>query len=201
MRKRDMVLGALAFAFAMPSAAATIVDTGAPHAGSMYNIGLDENTFQSGKFTTAAATITDVQGFIGGQVAGFDVVLYSDGGSIPKAQLFRTGVTSTGFEEFQGASNLNWKVTAGSYWVAFEPIGSNTVSALFGYMSVESTPHPLSSYAYSQYGIYHNYTGYNVGVRVLGNFGVPEPASWVLMIGGFGMVGVSARRRRAAALG
>lgn len=28
---------------------------------------------------------------------------------------------------------------------------------------------------------------------------VPEPATWALMIGGFGMVGVAARRRRVAA--
>jgi microcystin-dependent protein len=29
--------------------------------------------------------------------------------------------------------------------------------------------------------------------------GVPEPASWALMIGGFGLAGVALRRRRAAA--
>jgi hypothetical protein len=29
--------------------------------------------------------------------------------------------------------------------------------------------------------------------------GVPEPASWALMIGGFGLAGASLRRRRAIA--
>lgn len=38
-----------------------------------------------------------------------------------------------------------------------------------------------------------NWHGYQIGV---GN--VPEPASWALMIVGFGMVGAAARRRRTA---
>ena len=37
------------------------------------------------------------------------------------------------------------------------------------------------------------------GLRSLSFGAVPEPASWALMIGGFGMVGAKLRRRRAAA--
>ncbi len=47
-------------------------------------------------------------------------------------------------------------------------------------------------------------TGANVGLIVFGGgtiAGVPEPAAWALMIGGFGLVGMRLRRRAAVARG
>jgi hypothetical protein len=46
-------------------------------------------------------------------------------------------------------------------------------------------------------GAFASAGGHNANFRVSGNVAaVPEPASWAMMIGGFGMVGGSMRRRR-----
>ncbi|MGI4878230.1 MAG: PEPxxWA-CTERM sorting domain-containing protein, partial [Janthinobacterium lividum] len=42
------------------------------------------------------------------------------------------------------------------------------------------------------------YDDITFGKSTPGGGTVPEPATWALMIGGFGMIGISARRRRSA---
>jgi hypothetical protein len=48
-------------------------------------------------------------------------------------------------------------------------------------------------------GGYHEYAGGQGGsfdTIKIGGVGVPEPATWALMLGGFGLIGVTLRRRR-----
>ncbi len=198
MRKFDVVLGALALAIAMPSAAATIVDTGAPPTD-VFNYILDSSQWLAGKFSTGAATITDVLGFIHGNAGGtFHVALYTSFGATPGDELFSTTATFSGTEGFEGASGLNWTVASGDYFAAFEVRPGDT---LVGRMRFYDTPNPLSYYAYSYEGSYLNMGAEAFGVRVLGDVGggVPEPASWALLIAGFGLTGAAMRRRRNAA--
>ena len=196
MRKFDVILGALALAVAMPSAAATIVDTGAPTPnGISYSLDI----FQSlaGKFSTGAATITDVLGFINGNAGGtFHVALYTGAGATPGTELLSTTATFSGTEGFEGASGLNWTVASGDYFAAFEVRPGDT---LVGGMSFSNTPNPLSAYAFSSQETYFA-SQLDFGVRVLRDVGgVPEPASWALLIAGFGLTGAAMRRRRNAA--
>lgn len=51
---------------------------------------------------------------------------------------------------------------------------------------------------YIQYGVLSSATNANVGLSNIAFNAVPEPATWGLLIAGFAMVGVAARRRRTA---
>ena len=121
-----------------------------------------------------------------------------DNGAPTTSDLFQfgstvTSITGTGMGALVGTSFTPLNLAAGSYW--------------FG---VSGSPYELGWSSFSgnnsadvwamQGGESFMYQP-NLGLafRVIGTAGgaVPEPASWALMIGGFGMVGASMRRRRA----
>ncbi len=84
-------------------------------------------------------------------------------------------------------------LAAGSYWIGF--IGESY--AVPGYSGgngglIDTTPHT---------GIHLFDLGGNLGYQLLGDAGgaVPEPATWALMIGGFGLAGATLRRRKTVA--
>ncbi len=75
-------------------------------------------------------------------------------------------------------------------------LGQNWTSAAFSKLALNVGP---GSYTFSLTGDGAGGLPAGVGVRLDTVAGIPEPATWALLISGFGMVGFAARRRRALA--
>ncbi|KTT75931.1 PEPxxWA-CTERM sorting domain-containing protein [Sphingomonas endophytica] len=184
---------AATLSIAAPAQAATIVDTGTPtqtYTGSA----LDSDQSLAGRFSLTSATmLTDIQGYIRSfRSSGILTIAINRGGNLPGSVLYSGTVAATQGTSFQGLSNLNWMLDAGDYWVSFANSGSGMMS--------RGAPNPLSVAAYWKPG-----QGWNsiydpsrsIGVRISGvPAAVPEPATWAMMLLGFGMVGAAVRRRR-----
>jgi hypothetical protein len=62
-----------------------------------------------------------------------DLALYTDGGEVPGALLFRsTGFINSGSAAWRGLSSLNWSVLPGTYWIGFEPQTDGTFVRMSG---------------------------------------------------------------------
>jgi hypothetical protein len=131
--------------------------------------------------------------------------LYTDSNYAPSSLLYSTSFQTPGGGNWDGATNLDWRLGAGTYWVSFEPTNS------YGMMPYYA-PNPADHESQYFMGKWHlTYAG--VGLKVLSSDtgdtgggaggdpgGVPEPATWAMMLGGFALAGVAMRRRRHAAL-
>ena len=183
-----------ALTISSPATASFVVDTGEPTAGFAWSIGPEAEL--AGQFTLGAATtITSIEGFMYGRIPGTTgtITIYSNNAvpiaanSLHSATFAINDLPAT----WQGVFGKSWNLTAGTYWVGF---GS---SALAGLMS--GPPIPLAQYAYEFEGGWLSAPpGFlQIGVRIAGVPSVPEPASWAMMIAGFGLVGGAMRRKKA----
>ncbi|HEY0435840.1 MAG TPA: PEPxxWA-CTERM sorting domain-containing protein [Phenylobacterium sp.] len=97
-----------------------------------------------------------------------------------------------------GAANLIYRlegVQAAIWSIEYHTTATSGISAVNGYISQflnvqdngRGYAHALIAHGPNETGVQNMVTG-----------GVPEPASWALMIGGFGLAGAALRRRRAA---
>ncbi|WP_254601993.1 PEPxxWA-CTERM sorting domain-containing protein [Sphingomonas bacterium] len=177
--------------FALSAQAITIVDTGQP---TQTNGGytLYSSQWLASEFNvTSAVNLTDVMGYMN-FTGALRVAIYSDGGDLPGTKLYSATSTQSG-TGWLGSSGLNWALTSGSYWVSFETDSGN------GYMPYPS-PIPLNQEAGYHPGAQGWYSAdtLNLGVRIYGTAAVvPEPASWLMMVLGFGLGGVALRRAKA----
>lgn len=187
--------------------AGEVVDTGAPTPDgfnwSLYNNGNGEFQALAARFVLGGATtITGVQGFIGGSGGTFHIGIASDGVGIPNNTLFTgqaTAAASSG--DWAGLSNLNWALGPGAYWIFFN-VDANAGDTLVGYMP-DLPPNPLLDEAFINEltgGDWAEYDDLDLGVRIYDNRlgAVPEPATWLFMLAGFGIVGAAMRRRPAS---
>lgn len=188
---------ASALATATPAMAAFVVDTGTP-TGNQLNYVLATNQSLAGFFTLGSATtINSVEGYING-VSGNTVTatIYSNGATPDAANAlfsatFSTVSNSNGL--WQGAFGQSWLLAAGSYWLGFSNSGFN---AMFN-----GAPSPLAKYAFTGFGGAWTVGAppMTLGMRISGvpvvGGAVPEPASWAMMIAGFGLVGGVMRRK------
>jgi hypothetical protein len=136
-------------------------------------------------------TITGVQGWMRVEVGGdLAFVIYGDDGDdVPDqtAELFSTTLTLSGGltdpPNWEGPdSGLDWTLTTGTYWLAFEVRNS---SFFFGQMPFPST-FPLGNEATLTEGSTPNYfadDNNDIGIRIFGE-PVPEPSTLVLLAGG-----------------
>ena len=207
--KRYCLAAALCASFsASPSMATYVVDTGTPSVGGT-NWSLRPGQSLAGFFTlTSATVVTSVEGFIDPfvedfrdpfvTIANLSVTIYSDG-PVPGPS---RGLYSYAFKAnpalktgaWQGVFGKSQLLAAGGYWVGFATDG---FSAMRG-----SAPTPLAKYAFGTDSGGWSESGYlTVGVRIAGtpavDGAIPEPASWAMMIAGFGMVGGAMRRKKA----
>lgn len=181
---------------ASPASANFVIDTGTPIAN---DIQLSKSQSLAGYFTlTSALEVSSVEGFISGLDSIGTITIYSDA-STPAASnaLFSADfaiLSSAG--AWQGVFGQHWQLDAGSYWVGFSNSGNGNFMKGFA-------PTPLPQYAFSTGSIWTLNNPANaasaIGVRIDGNrfvATVPEPASWTMMIAGFGAIGGMLRTRR-----
>ena len=110
-------------------------------------------------------------------VVTFDVARNPDGGVTPRTGTFSAGGQSFGFaytDATSTRSNMKWE----------------TVSYIFQATSSTAT---ISFSSDASAGCCFGPALDNVSISA-----VPEPATWAMMIGGFGLIGAAARRRSAA---
>lgn len=181
---------------ASPAAANFAVDTGTPLANDMQ---LSKSQSLAGYFTlTSALEVSSVEGFISGLDSVGTITIYSDA-AVPASSnaLFSASfaiLSSTG--AWQGVFGQKWQLDAGSYWLGFSNSGNGNFMKGFA-------PTPLPQYAFSTGSIWTlddpSSAASAIGVRIDGNrfvATVPEPASWTMMIAGFGAIGGMLRNRR-----
>ena len=176
---------AATLSIAAPAQAATIVDTGTP-TGNYIPVNPEQSV--AGRFSlTSRTTLTDVQGYIGAEISDFTIAISQ--GSLPGTALYSGTFTSVKMDSFQGLVGLSWILDAGDYWVSFSSSGYAGMK--------KGAPRPMSETAYTDprwgWGSYPM----SMGVRISGvAAAVPEPATWAMMLLGFGMVGAASRYRR-----
>lgn len=191
---------AMTLLLAATAPATLIVDTG-NETGADGGWYVTSSQWIAGQFTlTHDYNITEVQGLIGytnGVSGDVNAVLRKDslyqGSAVPGAILYSQEFTANkGLNTWQGPSGLNWAVTAGTYWLAFEP---DSLSQVFVGIS-QNPPNPLSNYAYASSGIYYN-SSLHAGMRVYGTQSpVPLPPSvWLFGSGLVGLIGFRRFRR------
>lgn len=119
-----------------------------------------------------------------------------------------TGRSGFGFNEYQAmVSGLNIELTAGTYWLAVSPISSengrtfiSTTSGAGGINSdLSGNSYLESAYFGANYSPTINSLGYDTpgfseGVVGTVASGSPEPASFLLIAGGLGLIGVARKR-------
>lgn len=180
-----------------PAAANYVVDTGAPLAN---DILLSKSQSLAGYFTLATPLeVTSVEGFISGLDSVGTVTIYSDAAAPKASNILYSADFAILFSDgaWQGVFGQKWDLAAGSYWVGF----SNSTNGDFmrGF-----APTPLPQYAFSTDDVWTlsnpSSDASAVGVRIAGDrlapAAVPEPASWIMMIAGFGAIGGTLRTRR-----
>jgi hypothetical protein len=127
----------------------------------------------------------------------FDLPASDDSNNTFKGKTGGTIVVD-GFLDFDQAGNLSWT--------------NNSINFFYGPSNVPKKDQGLLTVSvnggtFNQGNLFNLDNGPGDGITVSANFdwvrdpagGVPEPAAWALMIGGFGMSGVMLRRRKAAA--
>jgi hypothetical protein len=183
---------------ASPAAANYAVDTGTPVSNSNI-IQLSKSQSLAGYFTLASALeVTSVEGFIQGLDSVGTVTIYSGAAAPAASNILFSADFSILFSSgaWQGVFGQKWDLAAGSYWVGFSNSSNNDYMKGFA-------PTPLPQYAFSTGNIWTlsdpSSAESAVGVRIAGDrlaAPAPEPATWTMMIAGFGAIGGMLRNRR-----
>lgn len=194
---------ALATAALLSTAAAqavTVVDTGTPTNQPPFGYALDAVDFVAGEVDFANATRLDsVATHILGGAAGdtFTVALYADNGAhAPTGSALYTATATYAADGWNGVSGINWAVSTGAYWVAFEIGANDTLSSNFENVVLDhGAPKPLAFTAAASGSGYSTTAGpMTFGLQVTA---VPEPASYLLLLAGLAGIGGLVRRQRA----
>ncbi|HND61986.1 MAG TPA: hypothetical protein PLB90_10950 [Opitutaceae bacterium] len=164
----------------------TIVDTGAGTTEWSWVLGGTGSNYPqslAAQFTvTQDITVTSIEGWIGSYNDGTVRIAITDNsnGTIPGAQIWADNLAvyaNTG-TTWQGFTNLNLFLSAGTYWVAF--IGNSDLSA--GMPSGVPNPLGVEAFASSYNGMWYEQDTLDLGVRIKGN-SVPDSASVVGLLG------------------
>jgi hypothetical protein len=81
--------------------------------------------------------------------------------------------------------------------ILFTGVNSSNTALYTGLLIVQG---PSSPWLSTTFGVFNPGLGFSGGISALGRLAtVPEPASWAMLIAGFGLIGTAARRQRLAA--
>jgi hypothetical protein len=187
-----------ACAFATASHAGTIVDTGAGAPTYYSGYALASYQWLGSQFTLDSAhTLSSVNGWMSAPGGGtLQMSIRSTVGGLPGNALFSTDITAPGGtdQKWVGASGLNWKLDAGSYFVAFEV---PQAYSFHGSMAFDA-PRPSGQMVFMSDSAWRNTSG-AMGLQVFGDAAqgdVPEPASIALV--GLALAGLAFSRRKRA---
>ncbi len=165
----------------------TIVDTGPGTTNWGWTLGNAGSNYPqnlAAQFTvTQDITVTSIEGWLGSLSGSGTIriaVTDNSNGTIPGAQIWadNLGIDSSTGTTWQGFTNLNLFLSAGTYWVAF--LADNS---LFAYMP-SGVANPLGAEAYTSSwdGQWYVNNDLDLGVRIKGN-SVPDGASVVGLLG------------------
>ena len=133
---------------------------------------------------------------MGGTAATGTIAIFSGGVDPASSSLLFSNsftIVDSRLTSYQGVFGKNWNLAAGSYWVGFFTDGTNFISS--------SATNPLSRHAVRGFDNLWVQRGSDLalGIRMIGNVtpgAVPEPATWAMMLIGFGAIGSAMRLRQ-----
>ncbi len=195
------LFAAAAFAVSGAAHASLVVDTGTPGGSFVGALTLDSNDFVAGQFTLAqGVTVQSLATHLLGTTAGetFTLVLYADTAAhTPGALLVSTTSTAVG-DGWNGAADLGWTLTSGTYWAGIEVNAGDTLGSgsITGALVDVGAPSPLARTAFNAGSGWQATTQpLSFGLRVEVS-AVPEPAAWMLSV--FGLAALAIKRRQPA---
>lgn len=188
MKTASMVV-AIALAFASPAAAQQLVSNGGFEAGNFSGFTQSGNTGFTGVSTAYAASGT-YGAYFGpiGSVGGITQTLNTTAG--------QNYLISFDLANFQASDANFYEVLFGG-----TSLFTATNSSVFGFTNFRTTATALGATTNLAFNFRNdpNYFGLdNVSVTAV-SAAVPEPATWAMMLVGFGAMGVAMRRQRASA--
>lgn len=203
--KRPLSALALALFLNASASAALLMDTGTPtndpDSDPPWTLASDLQWLAGGFTLNDNSLITGIEGWIGLDAGDLTMAIYSDSGNLPGSKLYSAAFHADRDFNWYGLDNLNWLLSAGNYWIAFEVDPSQSYS---GGMT-GGAPNPMAREAINpiSYGTgWEQYGPMHLGVRITGSSStttVPEPEPLALL--GIGALGLLAlRRQRRAAL-
>jgi hypothetical protein len=159
--------------------------TGAPQTYQTGDVATDSSGTQSGTGNPLSDLISGEIGFLAGL-----------GQFVPVN-------TADGQDRLAGIQGAIWQIEYPAFTVGTPPGSANASTYLNHYVTLANAwgaTHPnFQGHATGIYSVGSNGQGFGTS-QGFATGGVPEPATWALMIGGFGLAGATLRRRRAATL-
>ena len=185
--KASLILAGVALAFATPAAAQELVTNGGFETGDFSGF---TQTGNPGATYVSSSPLVVASGAYGAQFGPI--------GSI--GTITQTLATNAGQNYLISFDLRNLGGTPNFYDVLFGGVSlfTATNSAAFGYTNFSTTATALGVSTDLAFNFRHDPTSFaldNVSVTAV-NGAVPEPATWAMMLIGFGAMGVSMRRRR-----
>lgn len=198
--KRPLSALALALLLNASASAALLLDTGTPtndpNNDPPWTLSGGLQWLAGGFTLNDNSLITGIEGWMGLGAGDVTMAIYSDSGNLPGNKLYSAVFHADQDFDWYGLDNLDWLLSTGNYWVAFE-VGPNL--SYSGGMT-GGAPNPMAREAINpiSYGTgWEQYGPMNLGVRITGSTStttVPEPGPLALL--GIGALGLLAQRRR-----
>ena len=146
---------------------------------------------------TDSYNITDISSYFNsGDSNGVLMSLYSDNSGTPNTQLYYQffSFSAPNTDTWAGLSGINWNVTAGNYWLTYEPSYGEAV--LYG----SSTSFP-EVYMNSFEPVWQSAGSRGLSLVITGTSvnPVPEADTSAMLLMGAGVMGFMARRRKQVA--